>query len=415
VTVPAPPGGEVGSEVRTHEEFRIAVREWFRANVDPRGEASYTDEDRKRTTAAAYDAGLLHVTWPVKYGGRGSAPEYQTVFNEESAPYAWAFIPSAVTVGICAATLLDTGTEDQKRRHIPAMLRGDEAWTQLLSEPGAGSDLGGVATRAMRDGDHFVLNGQKVWTSGAADSDYAAALVRTDASVPKYSGLSMVIVDMASQGVDVRPLRQMTGDAHFNEVFLDDVRVPVANLMGEYNGGWGVLNRMLMHERIALSAGTTAGSVFDPDNFDQLVALARARGIDMDPAVRTRLADIFIDKQLLDFMGRRMRAAAAVGVKMGPVGSLGKVGVARSARASAEAAIFIGGPDVLAWEPGDLGSERCARDLLFFPMTAIAGGTTEIQKNTIAERLLGLPRERQPDRDVPFNQTVRDPARSDGH
>ncbi|MCV7153326.1 acyl-CoA dehydrogenase family protein [Mycolicibacterium pyrenivorans] len=394
----------------TPEEFRNAVRQWFREHIHPLTEATCTDEDRKQVTAAAYDAGLLHPTWPVAYGGGGLSPVFQTVFNEESAVYSWALIPSTVTVGICAATLLDSGTDEQKRRHIPAMLRGDEDWTQLLSEPGAGSDLGGVATRATRHGDEFVLNGQKVWTSGAADCNYAAALVRTDAAVPKYKGLSMVIVDMSSPGVDVRPLRQMTGDAHFNEVFLDDVRVPVANLMGEYNGGWGVLNRMLMHERIALSAGTTAGSIFDPNTFDELLTLARARGVDADAAVRARLADIYIDKRLLDFMGRRMRAAAAAGLEMGPVGSIGKIGIARNARSSAEAAVLIGGPDVLAWEPGDLGSERWARDLLIFPMTAIAGGTTEIQKNTVAERLLGLPRERHADRGVPFSQIAKDPS-----
>jgi alkylation response protein AidB-like acyl-CoA dehydrogenase len=294
------------------------------------------------------------------------------------------------------------------------MLRGDEVWTQLLSEPGAGSDLGGVTTRAAVDGDHFVLNGQKVWTSAAGEADYAAALVRTDASLPKYKGLSMVIVDMTSRGVDIRPLRQMTGEAHFNEVFLDDVRIPKANLLGEYNGGWSVLNQMLLHERIALSAGTT-GARLAPDTFDRLVALARTRGVDKDAAVRARLADIYIDEQLLDFMGRRMRAAAEAGLDMGPVGSIGKVGIARSARASAEAAVLVGGPDVLAWEQGDLASEHWAHELLFFPMTGIAGGTTEIQKNTIAERLLGLPRDRQADRDAPFNQSTGASARNNGH
>jgi alkylation response protein AidB-like acyl-CoA dehydrogenase len=401
-------------EVPTVKEFRAAVRNWFRANVDATAQATYSDEDRKRTTAGAFDAGLLHVTWPVEYGGRSLPAEYQSVFNEESASYSWALTNSSVTVGICAATLLDTGTTDQKRRHVPPMLRGDEVWTQLLSEPGAGSDLGGVTTRATVDGDHLVLNGQKVWTSAAMEADYAAALVRTDASLPKYKGLSMVIVDMRSQGVDVRPLRQMTGETHFNEVFLDDVRVARANLLGDYNGGWGVLNNMLQHERIALSAGTT-GARLVPDTFEQLVALARKRGVDTDVAVRARLADIFIDEQLLDLMGRRMRAAAAAGLSMGPVGSIGKVGIARSARASAEAAILIGGPDVLAWERGDLDSEHWAHELLFFPMTGIAGGTTEIQKNTIAERLLGLPRDRQADRDVPFNQTTATSAQRNGH
>jgi alkylation response protein AidB-like acyl-CoA dehydrogenase len=404
----------VESSVPSTEEFRTSVRNWFRANVNAAEQASYTDEDRKQTTARAYDAGLLHVTWPVEYGGRGLPAEYQTVFNEETASCGWALTNSSVTVGICAATLLDTATEDQKRRHIPAMLRGDEVWTQLLSEPDAGSDLGGVKTRAALDGDQFVLNGQKVWTSAAAEADYAATLVRTDASLPKYKGLSMVIVEMRSPGIDVRPLRQMTGETHFNEVFLDDVLVPQANLLGVYNGGWGVLNQMLLHERIALSAGTT-GARLAPDTFDQLVALARKRGVDTEAAVRARLADIYIDEQLLDFMGRRMRAAAAAGLDMGPVGSIGKVGIARSARASAEAAMLIGGPDVLAWESGDLESEHWAHELLFYPMTGIAGGTTEIQKNTIAERLLGMPRDRQADRDLPFNQTTGTSARHNGH
>jgi alkylation response protein AidB-like acyl-CoA dehydrogenase len=390
------------------EEFRVAVREWFYANVGTRSEATYTEADRKRTTAAAYDAGLLHVTWPAEYGGRGLSPDYQTVFNEEAAPYEWALTHSSVTVGICAATLLDVGSEEQKQRHLPAMLRGDEAWTQLLSEPGAGSDLAAVATRAARDGDDLVLTGQKVWTSGAAGADYAAALVRTDGSVPKHEGLSMLIVAMRSPGVDVRPLRQMTGEAHFNEVFLDEVRVPAANLLGEHNGGWAVLTRMLAHERISLSAGTTGRSLVH-DAFGQLLALARERGVDTDATVRRHLADIYIDQRLLDFMGRRVRGAAAAGLPMGPVGSIGKIGVAQSARRSAESAVLIGGPDVLAREPGDLGSERRAHDLLFFPMTGIAGGTTEIQKNTIAERVLGLPRERHADKGVPFNQIARNP------
>jgi len=179
----------VEPEVPSAQEFRLAVREWFQANVDSAAQASYTDGDRKRTTALAYDAGLLHVTWPTEYGGRGLPAEYQTVFNEEIASRGWALTNSSVTVGICAATLLDAGSEEQKRRHLPAMLRGDEVWTQLLSEPGAGSDLGGVTTRAALDGDHFVLNGQKVWPSAAGEADYAAALVRTDASLPKYKGL----------------------------------------------------------------------------------------------------------------------------------------------------------------------------------------------------------------------------------
>ena len=399
----------------TLEEFRATIREWFRANVDGADPNTYTDEDRKRTSAAAYDAGLLHVTWPVAYGGRGLPSAYQTVSNEETAAYGLALARTFVTVGILAATLLDTGTEEQKQRHLAAMLRGDEAWAQLLSEPGAGSDLGAITTRAVRDGDDFVVDGQKVWTSAATESDYATALVRTDASQPKYRGLSMLIVDLRSPGIDIRPLRQMTGEAEFNEVFLDDVRVPVANLMGEYNGGWAVLNRMLFHERMAISAGTAGEGLAAADAFHPLVALARRRGVDADGAVRSRLADIYIDQLLLDFMGRRMRAAAEAGLELGPVGSIGKVGTTRFARAAAEASVLIGGPDVLAWEADDAESQRWAHDLLWFPMTGIAGGTTEIQKNIIAERLLGLPREPRPDLDKPFNQATASSARINGH
>jgi alkylation response protein AidB-like acyl-CoA dehydrogenase len=404
----------VESDIPTLEEFRDAIRGWFRANVDGRDPSTYTDGDRKRTSAAAYDAGLLHVTWPVAYGGRGLPSAYQTVSNEETAAYGWALARTFVTVGILAATLMETGTEEQKQRHLPAMLRGDEAWAQLLSEPGAGSDLGAITTRAVRDVDHFVVNGQKVWTSAAAESDYATALVRTDPAQPKYQGLSMLIVDLRSRGIDIRPLRQMTGEAEFNEVFLDDVRVPVANLMGEYNGGWAVLNRMLFHERVAISAGTAGEGLAAADAFHPLAALARTRGVDADAAVRSRLADIYIDQLLLDFMGRRMRAAMEAGLELGPVGSIGKVGTTRFARAAAEAAVLIGGPDVLAWEADDAESERWAHDLLWFPMTGIAGGTTEIQKNIIAERLLGLPREPRGDVGLPFNQATASSDRTNG-
>lgn len=408
------PAAAAETAVLTLDEYRDALREWFCNNVDARNRNTYTDEDRNRATAAAYDAGLLHVTWPVAYGGRGLPSEFQTVFNEESAAYAWALAKSFVTVGILAATLLDTGTEVQKQRHLPAMLRGDEDWAQLLSEPGAGSDLGGVTTRAVRDGEDYVINGQKVWTSAAVTSKYATALVRTDPSQTKYKGLSMLIVDLSTPGLDIRPLRQMTGDAEFNEVFLDDVRVPAANLMGEYNGGWAVLNRMLFHERMAISAGTAGEGLAAADAFAPLTTLARRRGVDTDGAVRSRLADVYIEQQLLDFMGRRMRAAIQAGIDLGPVGSIGKVGTTRFARACAEAAVLIGGPDVLAWEPDDTESQHWAHELLWFPMTGIAGGTTEIQKNVIAERLLGLPREPRADAGVPFNQTTTN-SDPDGH
>ena len=403
------------------EAYRGQVRAWLEANQPPpltAAERERISEDllwerNKRWHKKLYAEGWVGMNWPKEYGGRGATFFEQVIFQQELGRLGLPMGINVLGIIMTGPALMQWGTDAQKKRYLQPIIAADEIWCEGMSEPGAGSDLAAMQMRADLQGDSFIVNGQKVWTSGAAEADYAAALVRTDASLPKYKGLSMVIVDMTAGGVRIRPLRQMTGEAHFNEVFLDDVRVPQANLIGEYNGGWGVLNQMLLHERIALSAGTT-GARLAPDTFDQLVALARKRGVDTDSAVRARLADIYIDEQLLDFMGRRMRAAAAAGLDMGPVGSIGKVGIARSARASAEAAMLVGGPDVMAWEPGDLDSAHWAHELLFFPMTGIAGGTTEIQKNTIAERLLGLPRDQQADRDLPFNQTTGTSARHNG-
>jgi alkylation response protein AidB-like acyl-CoA dehydrogenase len=382
-------------ENETPLEFRERLRKWLHSNVDSSARQSFSNADRKRVSAGLYDEGLLGMTWPQAYGGRGLPSEYQTIWNEEAVEYNWAVVNSSVTVGICAPTLFDYGTEEQKLRHLPRMLRGDEFWTQLLSEPGAGSDLASVSTAAIKDGDQYTLNGQKVWTSSAGEADYALALVRTDPEVKRHGGVSMLIVDVKSAGIDIRPLREMTGNALFNEVFMDDVQIPADNLVGELNGGWEVLIRMLTHERIALSAGTTGGRM-DEDSFPKLLALARWRKNLDEPEVREALTEIYIQQRLLDYTGIRMREAIEAGISLGPVGSIGKIGTAKAARYAGEAAVLIGGMRTLAWKPEDTESEALARAVLHFPMTGIAGGTTEIQKNTVAERVLGLPREPRP-------------------
>lgn len=387
----------------TVAEFRQELEAWLAENYGPLTPESFDEDTRLALHMRMYDAGFVGVTWPVEYGGRGLSADFQTVFNEVTSPYSWAMVNQSVTVGICAATLLDYASEEQKKRHIPRMLRGDETWTQLLSEPGAGSDLGGVSTRAERDGDEWVINGQKVWTSGAVQSDYAIALLRTDPDVPKYQGVSMIIVELKAPGVDIRPLREMTGEALFNEVFLDDVRMPVENLVGELNDGWAVLSRMLFHERMALSAGTVGGLMVK-DAFADLVALARRRGVTERSDIRAALGEVYMQHKLMEYMGVRMREAAEAGKPMGPVGSIGKIGIARAARLVGETGVLIAGNAGQAWEPGDSESADIATTLLFFPMTGIAGGTTEIQKNVVAERVLGLPREARPDRDLPFRE-----------
>lgn len=381
--------------VETPSEYRDRLTRWLDDNLASRASRVLDEAEKREIAQQMYDEGLTALTWPEQYGGRGLSGDFQTVYNEAVAQYDWAMLATTVTIGICGATLSDFGTEEQKLRHLPRMLRGDERWTQLLSEPGAGSDLASVSTRAVRDGDRWIVNGQKVWTSSAVESHYALALVRTDPTAPARKGVSMMIVDLSAPGVEIRPLREMTGRAAFNEVFLNDVALDGDSILGNPGEGWSILLRMLTHERLALSAGTT-GRRMDLEAFPRLLELARARGNVNSGEVRGLLSEVFIQQKLLDLLGSRMRTASELGLSMGPVGSIGKVGAAKAARLAAEAGIAIGGNDAQAWAADDEVSTELARTLLHFPSAGIAGGTTEIQKNTIAERLLGLPREPLP-------------------
>jgi alkylation response protein AidB-like acyl-CoA dehydrogenase len=393
------------------EEFRERARAWLAANAAALG--GPTADARlapRRALTALHDAGFGAITWPVEYGGRGLSSEHQDAFSAELREYPSVIAGDLVTLGICAPTLLDFGSEDQKRRHLPRMLRGDEAWTQLLSEPGAGSDLAGLQTRAVLDGDQWVVNGQKVWTSAAQWSDYALMIARTNSDVPKHNGLSMFIVDLKADGVTIRPLRQMTGAAEFNEVFLDDVRLPADALVGAKDDGWRALLRMLMHERMAIGAGT-GGSRMGRDMFAVLRDLARERGVDADEGVRRSLLDLYVKERILALMGQRMRDALANGREPGPEGSVAKLANAILSRAAANTGMLIGGPGSLAWEATDPSGAELATACLFSPMTAIAGGTSEIQRNTIGERVLGLPKEPQVDRDIPFREVKQNPQR----
>ena len=397
------------------DAFRAKARQWLQQNAQKFASTDPNDLAAGRPfRRALWDAGLLGITLDPAYGGQGLTAEHQNAWDEEAAAYTLPAVGEPVTTGICAPTLLDFGTEDQKRVHIPAMVRGDEVWTQLLSEPNAGSDLAGLQTRAVRDGDEYVLNGQKVWTSGAHESDFALCVARTDATLPKHRGLSMFVVDLRAPGVTIRPLRQMTGDAHFNEVFLDDVRIPLTALVGRENDGWRALTAMLTHERLALGAGTGAGgsgASWSRPMSSRLIELARRRGLAGDPVVRQELAKLYTAEQVLAYMGRKMRDEIAVGIGVGSRGSVAKLATALLARQASSLGIVVGGPASLAWEPDDIDGGWLARECCFSPMTAIAGGTSEIQRNTIGERVLGLPREPQVDRDAPFNQILQNAVR----
>lgn len=397
------------------EDFRAKAAAWLADNA-----SSYKGVDPADLVAGRafrrdlWDGGLLGITLDPAYGGLGLTAAHQKAFLDEAARYTLPPMGEAVTTGICAPTLLDFGSEEQKKRHVARMIRGDEVWTQLLSEPGAGSDLAALQTRAVRDGDEYIINGQKVWTSRAVDSDYALCIVRTDPDVPKHHGLSMLIVDLKAPGVTIRPLRQMTGDAHFNEVFLDDVRVGADQLVGQENDGWRALTAMLTHERLALGAGTGAGGSgqgWTSPASARYIDLARRNGSSRDAVVRQELVKLYIAERVLTFIGQKMRDEIAAGIPVGSKGSVAKLATALISKQSASVGMAIAGPASQAWNAGDALAGDFARAMCFSPMTAIAGGTSEIQRNTIGERVLGLPKEPQVDRDVPFRDILQNPLR----
>jgi alkylation response protein AidB-like acyl-CoA dehydrogenase len=394
-------------------DFRDKAHQWLADNASRFTELDHGDPATSRAfRVELWDAGLLGITLDPAYGGQGLTPEHQKAFGEEAAIYPLPAIGEAVTTGICAPTLLDFGSEEQKRRHVPRMIRGEESWTQLLSEPGAGSDLAGLQTRALRDGDEYIITGQKVWTSGAQQSDYALCVARTNPDVPKHQGLSMFVVDLKTPGVTIRPLRQMTGDAHFNEVFLDEVRVAVDDIVGRQDDGWRALTAMLTHERLALGAGTGAGGSgqgWTRPASARFIDLARRKGLQGDANLRQELVQLFIAEKVLAYMGQKMRDEIAAGIAVGSKGSVAKLATALISRQSASLGMAIAGAGAQAWDPADPNGSVLATALCFSPMTAIAGGTSEIQRNTIGERVLGLPKEPQIDRDVPFRDILQNP------
>lgn len=392
--------------------FRREVRDWLDANAKLKQDdevrlspmASFRDDpaslaEAKRRQVQLVEARLAGVHWPVEHGGRGSSLLEAMVLAEEINRYD---LPSGIfNIGIAmiGPTIIAHGHDEQKARYLGPMLRGEEIWCQLWSEPDAGSDLAGLRSRAVRDGDEFVVDGQKVWTSGAHYCGFGLGIFRTDPTVPKHKGLSVLIIDLRAPGVTIRPLRQITGDAHFNEVFFDGVRVPAKNLVGDLHDGWRVARTTLMNERFA------AGSLDGPGPaFDALVQLARLVGRAGDPIVRQRLAQIHANGRLTDLTNARVRTGIARTGIPGVEGSILKLAIANLDTDIADAGVDVLGPsgqldgrtapDGGRWPEGLVGS---------FAMH-IGGGTDEVQRNIIGEMVLGLPREPAIDREVPFNQ-----------
>ncbi len=357
-------------------------------------------ERGKAYRRALCDAGLAAVSYPVEIGGAGLPIEYEAAGREAALD----LLPgedSMFTLGVSMAvpTIRDYGSEELQRRFIPPALRGDEVWCQLYSEPGAGSDLAGLTTRATRDGDEWIITGQKVWTSQAQNSDMAILLARTDFDLPKHRGITMFALPMDQPGVTIRPLVQMTGVAEFNEVFLDEARVPADWVIGEVNGGWALAVALLGHERTSLGRGvktddaTKSKAGRSPLPFDGLVERARSAGCLDDLVVRQQLAATFTGERLVPW-----------GTQRGLHPSIGKLWRTIQGRQAAQLAHTIGGATAAAWERDDTDADYWAYHVLNCRGMSLGGGTDEIQKNTLGERVLGLPREPGPDRSTPFRE-----------
>jgi alkylation response protein AidB-like acyl-CoA dehydrogenase len=348
-----------------------------------------------------YDNGWAGITWPKEFGGRGGTGIQQAIYSEEESQFDVGAGVFTVGIGMVAPTLMVHGTPEQQQRYLDPMLRGDELWCQLFSEPGAGSDLATLGTRAVRDGDEWVVDGQKVWNSYAQYADWGILLTRTDPDAPKHRGITYFVVDMKTPGIDVRPLRQITGIAHFNEVFLSGVRIPAKNVIGEVNGGWAVTHTTLGNERAAIGVGGGAR------NADDIIALARRRGVTSDPRFRQEIMQAYIRSATLRYMGLRLRTAMSQGRQPGPEASVLKLAYSQHAARTGDLVMRILGPEATLYGDDALDKSRWQDYFLNQFNVRIGGGTDEVQKNSIAERSLGLPREPTVDRDVPWKDLAR--------
>jgi alkylation response protein AidB-like acyl-CoA dehydrogenase len=387
--------------------FRAQARAWLDANAErplrsgeSRPLAAEARSPEVVRAAQAWqarkaDAGWACLTWPVEYGGRGASAIQNVIWGQEEARY---YTPPNIFVigqGMLGPTLMRHGSDAQKRRYLKPLARGDEIWCQLFSEPGAGSDLAGLRTSAVRDGAGWRIRGQKIWTSGAHYSRFGMIVTRTDPSAPKHAGITYFIVDMQAPGIEIRPIRQINGASAFNEVFFNEVFVPDENRVGEVNDGWRGALTTLMNERAALGGGALGPGFRDLLRLAHEVELGDSPAIE-DSEVRQRLASLWIRQRGLEYTRWRTLTALSRGAVPGPESSLGKlVGAALRQEMSGFAMELLGaaGIEPGPWQESYLGA----------PGGRLAGGTDEILRNIIAERILRLPPEARVDKDVPFD------------
>jgi len=392
--------------------FRAKVREFLATHAEPKQDrgpwaltfhTSADDARRDFETGRAwqrtrYEHGMTGFTYPTEYGGQGGEAWMERIYNEEAAGYGSTSGFVNATIAMLGPTLMAFGTEEQKRTLLPRLLSAEDAYCQLFSEPGSGSDLASLACRAVRDGDEYVVNGQKVWNSAAQWCNRGFLLVRTNPDVPKHRGITMLLVDMAAPGVEARPLVQATGAAHFNEVFFDDARVPVANVLGDVDGGWAAARTVLSNESAMIGGG-------QPQMYANLLRLARLFRRNEDAVVRQRLADAYTRERLLSLMGERILVAVRRREKPPIDPSILKLSMTEYRVRAGELAGSIAGSNAMLNDDAVtrwIGAQVVGRFSI-----SIGGGTTEGQKNNLAERALGLPREPGTNPDTPWSELPR--------
>ncbi|MCA9501644.1 MAG: acyl-CoA dehydrogenase family protein [Spirochaetaceae bacterium] len=393
--------------------FRAEAVAWLEANAERRQPGDTDNPLNEATTpemvaeAKAWqkkkaDAGWACITWPKEYGGRGATPMQNVIWNEEQAKFRTPRDIYGIGIGMCGPTILAHGTPEQRKRWIPKLISGEEVWCQLFSEPSAGSDLAGLRSTAVRQGDDWIVNGQKIWTTGAQFCDWGVLVVRTDPTVAKHAGLTYFVVDMHAPGVEIRPITQINQGRGFNEVFFTDVRIPDDQRISEVGNGWAVSITTLMNERQSIGAGGGLGALED------LIDYAAALEIDGRPAiedghVRERIADFVVKARGLKNTSLRTLTALSQGRMPGPEASMGKlVGAVLQQEASSFAMELAGAAGGLL-DAGQLPEATLwAERYLSIPGLRIAGGTDEVLRNIIAERVLGLPPDARADKGIAF-------------
>ncbi|HWM21595.1 MAG TPA: acyl-CoA dehydrogenase family protein [Ilumatobacteraceae bacterium] len=418
---PARPSGPAPAP--SLDEFTGEVESFLEANANRKeaekkfvwGEGSDTVamfEERDRATERAqltaacewrakrFDAGLGWITGPVEFGGRGLSSAHQRAYDTLESKYD---VPNqgffTIGLGMVAPTILAHGSAAAKDRYLQAMYRADLVACQLFSEPGAGSDLASLQTKAERDGDEWVITGQKVWTTGAQYADIGEIIARTDPELPKHKGLTGFVVDMRAPGVEVRPLRQMTGGASFNEVFFNEVKVPDDDRLGDLNNGWNVALTTLMNERSAIGAGGGGGN----NLLTRLIAMTKAFGLSDDPLVRQELADLVIRSRVQNMNNQRALDKIRAGQMPGPEMSMAKLGGMMIMRRMGDFVSHVLGPKMIA-DTGEWGTFAWAQLVLGTPGGRIAGGSDEVMRNIVGERVLGLPKDAGIDSTSPFRE-----------